>query len=187
MQITKITRVGRRPVYDIGVHRTQHYVLRNGVVTHNSGIMYSANAVWIISRQTEKDGKEVSGYNFVINIDKSRFVKEKSKIPINVTHKGGISKYSALQDLAVEAKLIVQSGAWYQVVDPETGEIAPTKIRGTALNTPEVMLPIIKSKIFRDFVEQKYKLSNFVPDTDEDQIADYDETDSDPIMHEDAE
>jgi hypothetical protein len=157
------------------------------IVSGGSGITYAANAVWIIGRQTEKEGKEVSGYNFIINIDKSRFVKEKSKIPISVTHKGGISKYSGLQDLAIEAKLIVQSGAWYQVVDPETGEINPAKIRATAINTPEVMLPIIKSKIFRDYVEQKYKLSNFTPSADEDEIADYDEVDSDPIMHEDAE
>lgn len=158
MKITKITPVGKRPVYDISVGTTQHYILKNGVVTHNTGIYLSADNIWIIGRQTDKDGKEIQGYNFVITIEKSRHVKEKSKIPIGISYKSGIDKYSGLLDLALEAGLIVQSGAWYQMVDLETGEVNPKKIRSAAIDGPEVWEPILANQKFKDFVKAKYKI-----------------------------
>jgi len=55
------------------------------VVSGGTGVVYSADNVWIIGRQQDKDGSEVKGYHFIINVEKSRFVKEKSKIPISVS------------------------------------------------------------------------------------------------------
>ena len=49
------------------------------VVSGGSGVMYSSDNVWIIGRQQDKDGSDVKGYHFIINVEKSRFVKEKSK------------------------------------------------------------------------------------------------------------
>jgi hypothetical protein len=40
------------------------------VVSGGTGIYYSANDIWIVGRQQEKEGTEVVGWNFVINIDK---------------------------------------------------------------------------------------------------------------------
>ncbi len=51
MKIANITKIGKMPVYDLSVEDQEHYVLENGVVTHNTGIMYSADNVWIIGRQ----------------------------------------------------------------------------------------------------------------------------------------
>ena len=60
MKIRSIRSVGKLPVYDLSVNSDnydeQQYVLENGVVTHNTGIMYSANTVFIISKSQEKDG-----------------------------------------------------------------------------------------------------------------------------------
>ena len=70
------------------------------IVSGGTGIYYSADNIWIIGRQQQKVATEVKGYNFVINVEKSRFVKEKSKIPISVTWEGGISTYSGLLDIA---------------------------------------------------------------------------------------
>ena len=55
------------------------------VVGGGTGIYYSADNIWILGRQQDKKGTEVQGYHFVINVEKSRFVKEKSKIPITVS------------------------------------------------------------------------------------------------------
>ena len=55
------------------------------IVGGGTGIYYSADNIWIIGRQQEKKGTDIIGYNFVINVEKSRYVKEKSKIPISVT------------------------------------------------------------------------------------------------------
>ena len=71
------------------------------IVSGGTGIYYSADNIWILGRQQQKQGTEIKGYNFVINVEKSRFVKEKSKIPISVTWEGGIAPYSGLLDVAL--------------------------------------------------------------------------------------
>ena len=43
----------------------------------------------------------MTGYDFIIDVEKSRFVKEKSKIPITVSWDGGIERYSGLLDVAL--------------------------------------------------------------------------------------
>ena len=55
------------------------------VVSGGTGIYYSADNIWILGRRQNKQGTEVTGYDFVINVEKSRYVKEKSKIPISVS------------------------------------------------------------------------------------------------------
>ena len=55
------------------------------IVSGGTGIYYSADNIFIIGRQQEKQGTEIVGYNFIINVEKSRYVREKSKIPIEVT------------------------------------------------------------------------------------------------------
>ena len=72
------------------------------VVSGGTGIYYSADNIYIIGRQQEKTGQDLTGYNFIINVEKSRFVREKSKIPVEVSFEGGISKWSGLLDMAME-------------------------------------------------------------------------------------
>ena len=63
------------------------------IVSGGTGLIYSADNIFIIGRQQEKDGNEVTGFNFIINVEKSRFVREKSKIPIEVSFEGGSGLY----------------------------------------------------------------------------------------------
>jgi len=89
------------------------------IVGGGTGSYYSADNIYIIGRQQEKDGTEIVGYNFIINVEKSRYVKEKSKIPISVSFDGGISKYSGLLDLAIESGHVVKpTNGWYAKVEP---------------------------------------------------------------------
>lgn len=99
------------------------------IVSGGTGGVYSADAIWIIGRQQEKVGTEIAGYHFVINIEKSRHVREKSKIPITVTFEGGIEKWSGLLDVAEKAGYIRKPKVgWYEAVDPETGEVLTEKL-----------------------------------------------------------
>jgi RecA/RadA recombinase len=66
------------------------------IVGGGTGIYYSADNIWILGRQQDKVGTEIKGYHFVINVEKSRFVKEKSKIPISVSWEGGVQRWSGL-------------------------------------------------------------------------------------------
>jgi hypothetical protein len=159
MKIKSITPVGKRKVFDLSVKDVEHYVLENGVVTHNTGSYYSADNIFIIGRQQEKDGTELAGYNFIINVEKSRFVKEKSKIPIEVRFDGGISPWSGLLEVALESGHVIKpKNGWYQKVDMETGEISDKNYRQADTYTKEFWLPILKSKTFRAFIENKYMM-----------------------------
>ena len=94
------------------------------VVSGGTGAYYSADAIWIIGRQQEKVGTEIEGYHFIINIEKSRHVREKSKIPITVTFDGGIGKWSGLMDVAEKMGYLHKPKVgWYEAMDPDTGEV----------------------------------------------------------------
>ena len=99
------------------------------VVSGGTGIYYSADTIWIIGRQQDKVGTEIQGYHFVINIEKSRHVKEKSKIPITVSWEGGIQKWSGLMEVAEKGGYLRKPKVgWYEAVDPATGEIISDKL-----------------------------------------------------------
>jgi RecA/RadA recombinase len=130
------------------------------IVGGGTGSYYSADNIFIIGRQQEKEGTEVVGYNFIINVEKSRYVKEKSKIPVTVRHDGGISKWSGLLDIALDGKFVVKpSNGWYSRVDQISGEVEDKKYRIKETDTSEFWLPILKTKKFQEYVSDKYQIS----------------------------
>ena len=124
------------------------------IVSGGTGIYYSADNIFIIGRQQEKDGTDVIGYNFIINVEKSRFVKEKSKIPVEVTFEGGISTWSGLLDVAMEGGFVFKpSNGWYSKKGEEQ------KYRQKDTYTKDFWMPILNSKDFRDYIDANYKVS----------------------------
>ena len=130
------------------------------IVGGGTGSYYSADNIFILGRQQEKEGTEVIGYNFIINVEKSRYVKEKSKIPVTVYHDGGISRWSGLLDIALESGHVVKpSNGWYSKVDDD-GVVADKKYRIKDTDTKEFWMPILKQKTFYDFVKSKYQVGS---------------------------
>jgi RecA/RadA recombinase len=131
------------------------------IVGGGTGSYYSADNIFIIGRQQEKEGTEVVGYNFIINVEKSRYVKEKSKIPVTVSFDGGISRWSGLLDIAVESGHVIKpSNGWYSKVDKETGEVEDKKYRLKDTDTKDFWMSIITSKSFQTYVEEKYRVAS---------------------------
>jgi RecA/RadA recombinase len=131
------------------------------VVSGGTGIYYSADNIYILGRQQEKDGKETVGFNFIINVEKSRFSKEKSKIPIEVTWETGISKWSGLLDMALDSGHVIKpKNGWYQKVNMETGEVADKSYRQADTNTAAFWNPILSSPSFNKYVEDTYQGGN---------------------------
>jgi len=129
------------------------------IVGGGTGSYYSADNIYILGRQQDKDGTEIKGYNFIINVEKSRYVKEKSKIPISVSFEGGINKYSGLIDLAIEGGFVSKpSPGWYAKIDRKTGEIGD-KIRYEATQTSDFMDSLLEDNDFKEFVRQKYEIA----------------------------
>jgi len=89
-------------------------------------------------------------------------VKEKSKLPFTVLYDSGIQKWSALFELAMEAGYLVKPKVgWYQLVDPETGEISEKNYRQAEVQkNNEWFEMLVKNDDFKSFVEKKYRLSS---------------------------
>lgn len=151
-------------------YKEQGSMYPRDVVSGGTGGIYSSNDIWIISRSQEKEGTELAGYTFTINIEKSRQVKEKSKIPLTVMFDGGITRYSGLLDLALEAGMVIKpSMGWFQKVDPATGEVLDGKYRAKDTNTAEFWEPLLRSKEFNDAVRHKFLL---VHDSAQEEVTD---------------
>jgi hypothetical protein len=131
------------------------------IVSGGTGSYYSADNIFIIGRQQDKQGQEIVGYHFVINVEKSRYVKEKSKIPITVSHNGGISKWSGLLDVALEGNFVAKpSPGWYSKVDQETGEISSEKVREKDTNKAAFWEPILESDKFNEYIVKRYQVGH---------------------------
>jgi hypothetical protein len=129
------------------------------IVGGGTGSYYSADTIWILGRQQDKTAGEVSGYNFIINVEKSRFVREKSKIPVTVSFEGGIQKYSGLLDVALEGGFIQKpSNGWYSKVDQSTGELGQ-KYREADTHHKDFWGDLLKNEKFKEYINQKYAIS----------------------------
>ena len=151
---------------DIPMVAVNHIYMEQGlypkaIVSGGTGIYLSSDNIFIIGRQQEKDGTDVIGYNFIINVEKSRYVREKSKIPICVKYEGGLSKWSGLLDMALESKHVVKpSNGWYSKVDPTTGEVDAKKWRIKDTDSKEFWGSILMDSTFRDWIKERYQVSH---------------------------
>lgn len=131
------------------------------IVSGGTGIYYSSDNIWIIGRQQEKKGTEILGYNFIINVEKSRFVKEKSRIPISVTWEGGIAPYSGLLEVALEGGYAMKpSNGWYSKVDNKTGEIEDKKVRLATTFEKQWWDSIFNETDFKEYIKRKFEVGH---------------------------
>ena len=129
------------------------------VMSGGTGAYYSANTIFILGRRQEKEGTEVIGYDFIINVEKSRHTREKSKIPITVKFDGGVSTWSGLLDMAIESGHVVKpSNGWYARIDSD-GVIEEKKWRIKDTDSKEFWLPIITKSSFPKWVQERYQVS----------------------------
>lgn len=138
------------------------------VVQGGSGPLYSANTVFVITKAQEKEGTELVGWNYTINIEKSRFVKEKSKLKFQVYYGKGINKFSGLLDIALESGDVIKpSQGWYSRVNTDTGEVEDKKYRAKDINNDEFWREILERGHLNEYVKSKYQLC-FEEDIQED-------------------
>jgi RecA/RadA recombinase len=133
------------------------------IVSGGTGAYYSADAIWIIGRQQEKAGTEIMGYHLIINIEKSRHIREKSKIPVTVTFEGGISKWSGLMEVAEQGGYTTKPNlGWYEGVNPKTGEILTTnKIRAKeVLESSEFWLMMFEKTDLASSIKSCYTMAS---------------------------
>jgi RecA/RadA recombinase len=140
-------------------YKTQEMYSKD-VMSGGTGPYYSADNIFMLGRQQEKTDKTIDGYHFIINVEKSRYVKEKSKIPVTVLYKGGINKWSGLLDLALLGNFVTKPKiGWYQLVDQETGELTGKLYREADIEANgEIWTHLLTNTTFPTFIEDLYKL-----------------------------
>lgn len=142
------------------------------VVSGGTGIYYSADTIWIIGRQQDKVGTEIQGYHFVINIEKSRHVKEKSKLPITVSWEGGIQKWSGLMEVAEKGGYLRKPKVgWYEPVDPKTGEILSDKLLRAKdiIDNSEFWINMFEKTDFTSYIKNAFSVGGTI-NIDQDDI-----------------
>lgn len=150
---------------DIPMVAVNHIYMEQGlypkaIVSGGTGVYLSADNIYILGRQQDKDGTELLGHNFIINVEKSRYVREKSKIPISVRFEGGLSRWSGLLDMAIESGHVVKpSNGWYSRVDTSTGEVGE-KFRLKDTESKDFWLPVLLDKTFQTWIQERYQVAN---------------------------
>lgn len=135
------------------------------VVSGGTGPYYSSDTIWTISKSQEKNAKGLQGYRFNVTIYKSRFVKEKSKIPVIVHFETGIDPYSGLLDIAqLSGHVKKPANGKYQPMigmDKDSGEVEWGEIRSEKMtNKAEFWDPVFENTDFKEVVKQMYSISN---------------------------
>lgn len=157
--ITPYLRIKDVPLVQILHTYEEQKMYGKTIISGGQGVLLASDVAIIMGRRQEKDGSELLGYQFVMNVDKSRYVREKTSIPITVTFEGGINKWSGLLDIALGVGMVVKpSNGWYSRVD-DNGVVEDKKYRIKDTENAEFWGPLLRSTVFSAKIEERYKLS----------------------------
>lgn len=119
-----------------------------------TGMYYAADTIWIVGRQQEKVEGDLAGFNFILNVEKSRSVKEKSKLPVSVKFGEGIEMYSGLLENAIEAGFVEKpSPGWY------IKKGTTNKVREADTKNQAFWKGILDNEEFDEFIRKKYQVA----------------------------
>lgn len=144
----------------IGVNHTYQEIgmFPKTIMGGGTGLLYAANTVFFITKAQEKEGSEIAGWTFTLVVDKSRFVKEKSKIPITVKFDKGIDIYTGLLDIAQNTGHVIKPNqGWYsRVID---GVVEDKKWRAKDTSTKEFWQVLLDDPSFDEEIGKIYKVA----------------------------
>ena len=113
-------------VFDFTVRGDHHYLLANGVVSHNSyvptkdmgggqGLKYNASTIVYLSKRKDKDdSKNVVGAILRCRLGKSRITKEEQVVEVKLNFDSGLSRYPGLLEIAEEGGVVAKEGNKYK-------------------------------------------------------------------------
>lgn len=165
------------------------------IMSGGTGAMYSADEVFIVGKRQIKDGTDLLGWQFILNVEKSRSIKEKSAIPFDVTYEGGIDKFSGLLDIAcITGHVIKPKVGWFTRPSVENDK----SWRKKETSTDEFWQPILNDESFLKAVHEMYalngnntllqeKMSELVVDQETGEVITKEEYEETELMSDDVE
>jgi RecA/RadA recombinase len=157
--------VSAKGVYSIFINHTydEQGLFPKKILGGGTAVKLVASTAIIVSKSQEKDGTELAGFNVHLNIFKSRYIREKARLSMLLKFDGGFDQFSGIVDLALECGLIIKpSNGYYQFVDADTGELLydGKKFRLKDIQTPEYLVPVMRSQKFKQYIRDEYCLAN---------------------------
>ena len=137
------------------------------VMNGGQGLVYAASAIAYLTKKLEREEeqnltygrkeKRIRGAILRASTEKNRFVPQGAKAEIMLSFQKGMNKWYGMYEEAVIHNFLQGSGAWYTMIDPDTGEII-AKVNGKKnLYTKEVWQPILKKLNIK--VEEEFKFA----------------------------
>ncbi len=101
MKIKTIKRTNNANVFDMTVDQAHHYILENGVITHNSGLEYCASTIVFLSKKKNKDkDNQVTGAIITATLRKARHSIENKKVETLLDYQKGLDRHYGIIDMA---------------------------------------------------------------------------------------
>jgi hypothetical protein len=119
--INKKIQKGPLKVYDFTVNEQHHYILSDGIVSHNSyvpsnelsggtGIKYCSDSIVMLSKSKDRDGTDIVGAIIKASMYKSRLSKENKVVELKLSYTSGLDRYYGLIELAEKYGVIEKVG-----------------------------------------------------------------------------
>lgn len=149
-----------KEVYVVVINHTyqsmDQYATEKEIVTGGRGSIYNSNTVWIITSSVNREDKELVGFNFTIGIQKSRYLKQGTRIPITVSFDEGIDKWSGMLDMAIDSGLIIRPTKQSYALAARPDE---TFKRKELEGNDEFFEYLLNKTEFPDWIKKEYTLS----------------------------
>lgn len=132
-----------------------------------TGPIYNSNDIWVVGRrQMKEEGGPLEGYVFVINVEKSRTIKEKSKFFMTVSFEEGFQRWSGVFDLALEAGVIGKGKQGWYTYGEENFQKKTVEFNTAFWNK------VLAETTLKTFIEEKYCLSDGIIINKDEEVAD---------------
>jgi hypothetical protein len=118
--VKSIQKIETKPVFDITVDGDHHYILGNGLVSHNSGLKYAASTIVYLSKKKEKVDNEVVGNIIHCKLYKGRLTRENKMIDTLLTFDKGLDKHYGLVPLAIKHGVFKKNSTKIELPDGKT-------------------------------------------------------------------
>jgi hypothetical protein len=119
-------------VYDFTVEGDHHYILDNGLISHNSyvptkelgggsGLKYAASTIVYLSKKKEKNADgDVIGSIIHCKLYKSRLTKENQQVDVQLNYDTGLNRYYGLTDIAINNGIFKKVSTRIELPDGKT-------------------------------------------------------------------
>lgn len=144
------------------------------VMTGGTGSNYAPDTIFFIGKRQVKEGKEVSGFEFILKTHKSRSLKADAKFPVTVLYNGGIDPYSGLLDIAQIVGFVKKPKVgWYSRSFLVDGVMKLEKKSWRAKDTscPEFWKPLFQHEPFSEAIQKEYVLGSTLNSEDIEQAV----------------